>query len=63
MEELKKFEISGNFRMKDKMQKFTKTIGANNEKHAREIVLATIGSKHKTPRRMIKIDSIKAAGE
>jgi len=49
------FEIKGTAVVKENTQTFSKRITAQSKKHAEEIVLASLGSNYKIPRRNIKI--------
>ena len=53
------FRIKGAYRAKNKNIPFTKEVNALKEAHAIENVLSLIGSKHKVPRKFIKITEIK----
>ena len=52
---MKSFEVHGEFKMGDKMQKFTKAFNAMNEKSVMEKVYCDIGSRHSVKRGNIKI--------
>ncbi len=52
------FRIKGVYRAKSKKIPFAKEIKALKETHAIENVLSLIGSKHKVPRKFIKITEI-----
>ena len=54
-----KFLIEGKFRAGVQWEKFSKEVESKSEKHAREIILSTLGSQHKIERRLIEINSIK----
>jgi large subunit ribosomal protein LX len=58
-----KFEIKGEYLLKEKPWKFTKEIEAINENMAREKTLALMGSKHKLKRNKIKINAVKELKE
>ncbi len=53
------FRIKGCYRAKNKKIPFAKEVKALKETHAIENVLSLIGSKHKVPRKFIKITEIK----
>jgi len=55
-----KFEVKGTFLMGEDWMPYTKVIAAPNENQAKERTFAVIGSKHKLPRRHIRIDAVKA---
>jgi ribosomal protein L20A (L18A) len=52
---MKTFNLSGEFKLGSEMRKFSKEITANNEDHAKDLVLSHFGSKHKVPRRFINL--------
>jgi large subunit ribosomal protein LX len=52
------FRITGEYRAKNKKIPFAKEVRALKEAHAIENVLSLIGSKHKVPRKFIKIIEI-----
>jgi len=54
----KTFLVSGSYREKQEVKKFTKEIIAVNENFAKEKTLASIGSKHKTNRHQITINEV-----
>ena len=56
-----KFLVEGKFKAGVQWEKFSKEVEAKSERHAREKVLSTYGSKHKVERRLIKIKSVKEA--
>ena len=53
------FRIKGEYRAKNKKIPFTKEVKALKEAHAIEKILSLIGSKHRVPRKFIKITEIK----
>ncbi|MEA1992842.1 MAG: 50S ribosomal protein L18Ae [Euryarchaeota archaeon] len=55
---MKKFEVQGEFKMGDAMQRFTKVFEAQSEKRARERTYCDIGSRHRVKRHNIEIHSI-----
>jgi large subunit ribosomal protein LX len=55
----KVYTVQGSFKEKKTMKKFTKTVHANNEKHAQEHIHSQIGSEHGTKRRNIIFESVK----
>ena len=60
---MKSFEVNGTFKERENQKKFSKTLQAENQERAREKALSIIGSKHKTKRIHINIESIKEAKE
>lgn len=52
------FRIKGEYRAKNKNIPFVKEVKALKEAHAIENVLSLIGSKHRVPRKFIKITEI-----
>lgn len=55
---MKKYFISGQFMMGDKLQEFEKEIEALSEKRARERIYQDLGSKHRVRRSRVLIDSV-----
>ena len=55
------FVVQGQFKAGVQWEKFTKEVEANSPKNAEEKVLSDIGSRHKAPRRLVKIESVKEA--
>lgn len=55
----KVFRVTGTFRTGHHDQNFSKEIVAESDARAKELMLSLIGSKHGSPRRLIKIESIK----
>lgn len=53
------FKVSGTFLMKNRQQKFTKELIAENKDRAEEYILSDLGSRHKVCRSAIKIQEIK----
>jgi ribosomal protein L20A (L18A) len=58
---MKKYEINGTFEKNGEKQKFASTITAENEKMAKEKILAQMGGKQKIKRNYITIKEIKVA--
>jgi ribosomal protein L20A (L18A) len=56
---MKEYEIKGTFTKNNEKQKFTSTIKAENEKMAKEKILAQMGGKQKIKRNYISIEEIK----
>ncbi len=54
-----KFEINGAVRIKNNLQKFSKVVEAKSENHARDVILALLGSNYKVRRQNISIERIK----
>ncbi|MBT3940634.1 hypothetical protein HOD83_02945 [Candidatus Woesearchaeota archaeon] len=52
---MKTFNLSGELRLGSRWNKFSKEIPANDEDHARDLLFARFGSKHKLPRRFINL--------
>jgi ribosomal protein L20A (L18A) len=59
---MKTFNLSGEMKLGSQMKRFSKEINANDEDHARELVLAHFGSKHKLPRRFINLLEVSETG-
>uniref|UniRef100_A0A7J2TJK6 Large ribosomal subunit protein eL20 n=1 Tax=Archaeoglobus fulgidus TaxID=2234 RepID=A0A7J2TJK6_ARCFL len=57
------FEIVGFYKDLDGWKKFRKIIDARSEKLALEKLYSLIGSNHKVPRHLIKINEIKKVSE
>ncbi len=55
---VKIFRITGRFMMGREMRQFTKECRADDEDAAIEFVLSDLGSKHRTPRNKIEIQSV-----
>ena len=55
------FVVQGKFKAGVQWEKFTKEVEANNPKNAEERVLSDFGSRHRVPRGLIKIESVKEA--
>jgi len=55
---MKGFKVSGHFLMGRGPQKFTKEVLAEDEEGAREQIFSILGSKHRTTRKGIQIESI-----
>jgi len=53
------FEAKGTFVVKGILNKFTKTLAAENEKRAQEKVYAELGGKNRAKRNNIKITELK----
>jgi len=54
------FEIKGTFRMSERgWQSFTLQVAAAGEDSAREKALCLLGSRHRTPRRLVKIENVR----
>lgn len=58
MSYMKAFKVVGTFLMKDRWQEFTKEVAAEDPGMAKESVLSDLGSKHRVPRRAVKIEKI-----
>ena len=52
---MKTFNLTGELRLGSRWNKFSKEIPANDENHAKELLFARFGSKHKLPRRFINL--------
>ncbi len=61
--ETKKYEIKGKYLKNGKEISFSTKTKANNEKNAKEKVLANIGSRHKVKRNRIRIETIQEMEE
>ena len=55
---MKAFRISGRFRMGRGWQPFAKEFAAKDEATAREKLLATLGSQHGVPRKLVQIGGV-----
>jgi len=53
------FRIKGEYRAKNQKIPFAKEVKALKEDHAIEKILSLIGSKHRVPRKFIKITEVK----
>jgi ribosomal protein L20A (L18A) len=60
---MKTFNLSGEVRMGSQWNKFSKEITANNEDHARDLLMARFGSKHKLARRFINLLEVSETGQ
>ena len=49
------FNLSGNIRFGSQVRRFSKDVAATDENHAKELLMARFGSKHKVPRRFINL--------
>jgi len=52
---MKTYNLSGELRLGSRWNKFSKEVEANDENHAKELIFAMFGSKHKLPRRFINL--------
>jgi len=52
------YKVTGSFMMGSAWQPFAKELLAKNNEDARERLYCIIGSKHRTPRRLIQIETI-----
>lgn len=52
---MRTFNLSGEIKLGSRWNKFSKEVLANDEDHARELLFARFGSKHKLPRRFINL--------
>ncbi len=57
------FEIKGVFKDLDGWKKFRKLVDAKSEKLALEKLYSLIGSHHKVPRHLIRVEEIRKVGE
>ncbi|HUL61905.1 MAG TPA: 50S ribosomal protein L18Ae [Methanocella sp.] len=55
------FVVQGKFKAGVQWERFTKEVEANGPKNAEEKVLSDFGSRHRVPRRLITIESVKEA--
>jgi len=55
---MKAYKVSGSFLMKDRWQKFTKEVAAENPAQAKEAILSDLGSKHRVTRKFVKVEKI-----
>jgi len=56
-----KFVLSGNLRIGNRKQKFTKELEAKDEAAAKELIYSLFGSAHGTKRRWINIEKVEKA--
>jgi len=49
--------------MKDRWQKFTKEVAAENPAQAKEVILSDLGSKHRATRKFVKVEKIQELRE
>jgi large subunit ribosomal protein LX len=57
---MKAFKVSGTFKMRPGIQKFTKEVAAEDQRAAVEQVLSDLGSKHKVKRNEISVEGVAA---
>jgi len=57
------FEIKGVFKDLDGWKRFRKLVDAKSEKLALENLYSLIGSNHKVPRHLIRVEEIRKVGE
>jgi large subunit ribosomal protein LX len=55
---MKAYKVAGTFLMKDRWQKFTKEVAAENPAQAKESILSDLGSKHRVTRKFVKVEKI-----
>ena len=55
---MKAYKATGTFLMKDRWQDFTKEVAAEDPAKAKQNVLSDLGSKHRVPRKFVKIEKI-----
>jgi ribosomal protein L20A (L18A) len=55
---MKPFNLSGEFKLGSQWKQFSKELPANDEEHAKDLLMARFGSKHKVSRRFINILSV-----
>ncbi|MFH0815649.1 MAG: 50S ribosomal protein L18Ae [Methanobacteriota archaeon] len=55
---MKAFKVTGTFRNRPGMQKFSKEVAAKGKDEAVEAIISVIGSKHRAKRREILIESV-----
>ena len=60
---MKTFNLTGEIRLGSRWNKFSKDIAANDENHAKELLFARFGSKHKLPRRFINLLEVSESGQ
>jgi large subunit ribosomal protein LX len=56
-----KFTATGNFRIGERKEKFTKDVEAKDGEEAKERIYTIFGSEHGTKRRFIQIDKVDKA--
>jgi len=57
------YVLSGNLKIGNKKQNFTKTVEAKDEAEAKELIYTLFGSAHGTKRRYINIDKVEKSSE
>ena len=57
------FNLSGEIKFGREWRKFAKEVAADNEDHARELLMTQFGSKHKLPRRFINLLEVSETGQ
>ena len=55
---MKAFKVTGTYRNRPGMQKFSKEVAAKGKDEAVEAIISVIGSKHRAKRREIKVESV-----
>ncbi len=61
---MKAFQVKGSFRASERAwQSFTLQVASEDTAGAEEKVKTMLGSRHRTPRRSIKIDDVKELGD
>jgi ribosomal protein L20A (L18A) len=60
---MKPFNLRGEFRLGSEWKPFSKEIPANDEEHAKDLLMARFGSKHKLSRRFINILAVSEVTE
>jgi large subunit ribosomal protein LX len=55
---MKAFKVTGTYRNRPGMQKFSKEVAAKGKDEAVEAIISVIGSKHRAKRSEIKVESV-----
>jgi len=60
---MKSFTLRGEFRLGSQWKPFSQELPANDENHAKDLLFARFGSKHKLPRRFINLVEVSEVKE
>jgi ribosomal protein L20A (L18A) len=60
---MKTFNLTGELRLGSRWNSFSKDITANDENHAKDLLFANFGSKHKLARRFINLLEVSETGQ
>jgi large subunit ribosomal protein LX len=58
---MESYQVEGSARIDGKWRPYRKTVTAPNEKQARERIYTLLGSKHRLPRREIRVGKVELA--